>query len=82
MSAYSNVCMCTMGISDVHGGEGLSNPGTGVTLLVIFSVLESKLGPWQEQKISSPQPFGGRILYIFLTWNNISFYKYVIGYDL
>ena len=34
-------------------------------LLVIFSVLESKLGPWQEQKIPSPQPFGGRILYIF-----------------
>lgn len=32
MSAYLNVCMCTMGMSDVHGGEGVSSPGTGVTV--------------------------------------------------
>lgn len=51
-------------------------------LLVICSVLESKLGPWQEQKIPSPQSFCGRILYIFLMWNNILFYKSVIDYEL
>lgn len=82
MSAYLSVFMCTMGISDVHRGKGISSPGTGVTVACDLLCAGIKTGSLARAENSiSPALWWSYIVY-FLTWNNISFYKYVIGYEL